>query len=263
MAGRVNGGGGKVANLISKFENQTPTNPASKPAPPVPTTPKPQLTTSQNPQLQAGTKPPVPTKPSRLSEDLAPKKTANDQDGFSTPPKKNSGPATPTPQASTATPTPQTSTPGSNPLLAESGWQPVAKPQKNSAGQNIVATQLYNPPKVDLPGNKTYTDIVPMQGSVSQSIVQSKIDGWAKNPPAQPPKVPVYETHKIPNDPSSGTKLSLAGDGHHTFVAAMKTGQPIELQMVRMPGGVKTPNSRNDWQDFKYDNFNKGDSWKA
>jgi hypothetical protein len=254
MPGRLNGGGGKVSGLISKFENQTPTTPASKPAPPVPTSSKPQVGTSPMPQAQTSTKPTPPPKPPRLASELAPKKTASDQDGFSAPPKKNSGPSAPTPQASTS---------GSNPLLADEGWQKLASPKKNKAGQNIVATQLYNPPKVDLPKNKNYTDIVPMQGSVSNEIVQQKIDNWAKNPPAQPPSVPVYKTHKVPNDPESGTKLSLAGDGHHTFVAAMKTGQPIELQMVRMPGGVMSPNPRNGWQDFKYDDFSKGDPWKG
>ena len=102
----------------------------------------------------------------------------------------------------------------------------------------------------------------PMNETTAAKATAQTALGWAKNPPATPPKVPVYETYKNANKPEEGMKLSLAGDGHHTFVAAMKTGQPIELQKVKMAGGVKMPNANNDWKDFKYDDFNKGDPWK-
>ena len=130
------------------------------------------------------------------------------------------------------------------------GFRPPEVPFKNG-NRPVTGTQTFRPPKADIPGTG-YDLIAPSQQHVSPSIVQQKLDSWKQNPPGKI-AVPVY---MAPNT----QKLTIAGDGHHSFVAAMKGGHPIDLQLVKMPG-AGLPALHNSWQRTTYADFNKGDAW--
>ncbi|MFC3455264.1 DUF6531 domain-containing protein [Amycolatopsis speibonae] len=152
-------------------------------------------------------------------------------------------------------------------------YQPQPKPQPNNKvptkddfvapptpqkynRMTVQGTYTFTPNPQKLPGSG-YNDIVPMQNKISTSIVNDKINGWKANGEMNTPvKIPVYYP---PNNPN---QLSLMGDKHHTFVGAMQSGRPIELTLVKPPGGVGMANMRKNWNDTVWDNFQQGEAWR-
>ncbi|QRK08102.1 hypothetical protein JQX13_50530 [Archangium violaceum] len=187
--------------------------------------------------------PPVPPKPAKLSAPPVPPKPANLRPGAPNPFASPSGPQV------TQGPVTRPTTPLGPPTAAD--FTPPARPFKNT-NRPVIGIHTYNPPKQDIPGTR-FDHINPSQQHVSNQIVQQKLDSWKANGVPQPISVPVYVA------PNTG-KLTIAGDGHHTFVAAMKGGYPMDLHLVKMPG-MGLPALHSDWQKCTYADFQKGSQW--
>ncbi|MEV6907743.1 RHS repeat-associated core domain-containing protein [Amycolatopsis sp. NPDC051071] len=161
-------------------------------------------------------------------------------------PDRNKKPNYPPAQPNNGAPTPA---PGKQDFVAPN-------PPRKFKRMEVLGTYNYNPNQQKLPGTG-FTDIIPMQNHVSTKIVDGKIKDWKANGEMNTPvKVPVYYP---PNNPN---QLSLMGDKHHTLVAAVQSGRPVELNLVKPPGGVGMANPRTNWNDTKWSDFELGEAWR-
>ncbi|NMO22765.1 hypothetical protein HPC49_23480 [Pyxidicoccus fallax] len=242
----------KRIGLPSKlpFSTRSPDSGSAKPSPPPkpPTSTKPPLSTKPTTQSSPWNgeskmeAPKPPPKPPALSGKPKPPPVPPKPPELSTKPQGPSGTQAPTQKPSTSQST-------SAPTVED--FKPPSKPMKNG-NRPVIGTHVYNPPKQDIVGSR-FDHINPSQQHISPQIVQSKLDDWGKNGLTQPPRVPVY---LAPNT----QKLTIAGDGHHTFAAAMKGGHPMELLLVKMPG-AGLPAMHTNWTKCTYADFGKGSAW--
>lgn len=141
----------------------------------------------------------------------------------------------------------------SKPPGGKQDFQPPNKPEKFGT-YKVEGKYNYNPPKQDIPG-EGFNDVAPMQQHVSSKIVADKVDEWKKaGVMSDPVKVPVYYP------PNNSSQLTIAGDKHHTFVAALQSGRPVELNLVKMPG-AGMPNLATDWKNTTWAGFKMNDKW--
>lgn len=136
--------------------------------------------------------------------------------------------------------------PSSKPPAGKNEFTPA--PEGTKFGNlKVEGTFDYKPDKQTVAGSK-YSDVAPMQSSVNPNIIQEKIDALKAS--GNPAKIPVYYA------PPQG-QLSLYGDKHHTFAAAVQSGHPIELNLIKPPGGTGMANTRLDWSNVANANFEK------
>jgi Domain of unknown function (DUF4157) len=122
------------------------------------------------------------------------------------------------------------------------GFEPVEPPEGRGFKQ-VFARRRYNPVPMDIPGTH-YDYILPNQQHINPDIVQQKLDQWGVSGPSGTPVVPVMI------DRNSG-KLMIAGDAHHTFVACLKAGFPVQLDLNKT---VFATTAR-DWTWCTYSKF--------
>jgi len=95
--------------------------------------------------------------------------------------------------------------------------------QVKNARRTVAGIYRYRPPtSIDVPGTG-YDTICPCQSHVNPNIVAEKIELFSKQPDSVPVLAVIYR--------ADGT-LGLAGDGHHTLVAALRAQITMELQLV-------------------------------
>lgn len=187
-------------------------------------------------------KPPPPPKPPHLSAPPVKPKPPH----LAAPPKPQPGPK-PNPPAK-----PDNAGGSPNPP-GKQDFKPPSQPEKFGV-YKVEGKYTYNPAVDKIPG-KNYNGVAPMQQHVSTKIVDDKIADWKKAGVMNDPvKVPVYYP------PNNSSQLTIAGDKHHTFVAALQSGRPVELNLVKMPGGGM-PNKATDWTNTTWAGFQKNDAW--
>ncbi|WP_326953614.1 RHS repeat-associated core domain-containing protein [Amycolatopsis sp. NBC_01286] len=215
-----------------------PTPPPLKPKPKlgpdgrpiVPPKPKPK------PQLGPDGRPIVPPKPKPKPDTTTP--------SSSKPPRPEPPPQSTKPKPDTSA-EPKPDTPGpSNPKPDAGGapgttGNPASKPPPGKddfhqpppgANGKLQGEYTFKPEPQKISGSN-YGDVTPMQEHVFQGVIDDKIAKWkADGLMDKPLDVKVYY-------PPGSNQLKLAGDGHHSFAAAMESGRPINLQLWKQPGG--------------------------
>lgn len=118
-------------------------------------------------------------------------------------------------------------------------------PYKSTGLQKLIGqyTLSYGGGK-DVPGTG-YSDVCPCQTHVNPDIIDGKVEEFKKHV-GKSPSVPVFM------NPSS-SKLTILGDGHHTFCAALKSGTPIILWLfdAKAFGSL----GHRDWSACTYKKF--------
>ncbi|MCR6482266.1 hypothetical protein M8542_05535 [Amycolatopsis sp. OK19-0408] len=212
---------------------------AAKPTPPPvpPRSSKPKITP------KPGGKPPVPPKPGAKPGNTAPassKPAPPPVPPRDTKPKIEPKPDTPTP----AQPKPDA---GGAPGTA---GNPAPKPpagkadfhQPGPGAPNKLQGEYTFKPEPQKIGGSQYGDVTPMQEHIFQGVIDDKIAKWKQDGLMNTPvDIKVYY-------PPGSNQLKLAGDGHHTFAAAMESGRPVNLQLWKQPGGG-LPNPQTNWAD--------------
>ncbi|MFG1647594.1 RHS repeat-associated core domain-containing protein [Amycolatopsis sp. NPDC049252] len=183
--------------------------PNGKPVVPPKPKPKPDTTT---PSSSKPTPPPVP--PRDTKPKIEPKPDTPD-----TP-----GPSNPKPDAGGAPGTAGNPAPKPPPGKGDFHQPPPGAPSK------LQGEYTFKPEPQKISGSN-YGDVTPMQEHVFQGVIDSKIAKWKQEGLMDTPlDVKVYY-------PPGSNQLKLAGDGHHSFAAAMESGRPINLQLWKQPGG--------------------------
>lgn len=118
-------------------------------------------------------------------------------------------------------------------------------PFKSSGLQKLTGqfTLNYSSPK-DVAGTG-YDDVCPCQKHVNPDIIDGKVKLF-KESDGKTPSVPVFFN-------SVSKKLTILGDGHHTFCAALKSATPVILYLFE----AKAYNSlgHRDWKSCTYEKF--------
>ena len=118
-------------------------------------------------------------------------------------------------------------------------------PYKSTGLQKLIGqyTLTYDASK-DVPGTG-YSDVCPCQTHVNPDIIASKVEEFRKHA-GKSPSVPVFI------NPTSN-KLTILGDGHHTFCAALKSSTPIILWLfdAKAFGSL----GHRDWVACTYEKF--------
>lgn len=135
-------------------------------------------------------------------------------------------------------------------------FEPVANgegPFKSTGLQRLVGkyTLSYGESK-DVPGTG-YADVCPCQQHVNPDIVASKVEIFSKTK-GKTPAVPVFK------NPNSG-KLTILGDGHHTFVASLKSGTPVILYLFEAKAFGSIGHS--SWKSCTYQKFDQNAAAKT
>ncbi|MEL6366158.1 MAG: hypothetical protein AAFR11_15085 [Pseudomonadota bacterium] len=130
---------------------------------------------------------------------------------------------------------------------ADFPFEPVTSggPYKSTGLQKLVGkyTLSYGGPK-DVPGTG-YDDVCPCQKHVNPDIVADKVDMFAKTTD-KTPSVPVFRN-------TNTGKLTILGDGHHTFVAALKSATPVILYLFEAKAYSSIGHS--NWKSCTYEKF--------
>jgi hypothetical protein len=117
-------------------------------------------------------------------------------------------------------------------------------PPEGTGFNAVYARRIYRPDKpIDVPGS-SYNYILPNQQHVDPKIVNAKLEAWGESGPPSTPVVPLIIDRK------SG-KLMIGGDGHHTFVACLKAGFAVQLELKKTPFATNAT----DWTYCTYKAF--------
>jgi RHS repeat-associated protein len=198
--------------------------PNGKPIVPPKPKPKPDTTTP------SGSKPPPPPVPPRSSKPNVEPKPEPKPDTPDSP-----GPSQPKPEPSGAPGTAGNPAPKPPP-----GKDDFHQPAPGAPGR-LQGEYTFKPEPQKISGSQ-YGDVTPMQEHVFQGVIDDKIAKWKQDGLMDTPlDVKVYY-------PPGSNQLKLAGDGHHSFAAAMESGRPINLQLWKQPGGGM-PNPQTSWTD--------------
>jgi hypothetical protein len=156
-----------------------------------------------------------------------------------TPVKKPVSPVKNTPPPSNSVELPKTA----SGLPIPEGFTEV-NPVEGTGFNAVYAGRLYKPDKpIDVPGT-SFNYILPNQQHVNPKIVAAKLAAWGEAGPPGTPIVPLMIDRK------SG-KLMIGGDGHHTFVACLKGGFTVQLDLKKTPFAT----SATDWSYCTYKEF--------
>ena len=97
----------------------------------------------------------------------------------------------------------------------------------------------------DVPGTN-FQVVCPMQDHVNPDIVADKVAAFKKKAPGKHPVVPVVYNKKT-------GRVTINGDGHHTFVACLISKVPVMLYLYKVPFA----GAHKDWTTCTYKKFTK------
>ncbi|MET7993042.1 RHS repeat-associated core domain-containing protein [Amycolatopsis sp. NPDC005232] len=130
--------------------------------------------------------------------------------------------------------------PGSKPPAARTDFHPAPEGTKFGV-KRVEGTYTFTPEPQKIGGTR-FNGVAGQQEHVFQGVIDDKIAQWKKDGQMDTPtQVPVYYP---PNKPG---QLTIDGDKHHTFAAAMQSGRPIELVLRKQPGGFGAASNSVDW----------------
>ncbi|SEF24244.1 RHS repeat-associated core domain-containing protein [Amycolatopsis pretoriensis] len=224
------GGGGAPQTPKGGHDAGNTGGSADKPTPP-PVPPR-----SSKPKLGPNGKPIVPPKPGAKPGNTAPASSKpapppvpprDTKPKIDTPaqPKPDApGPSQPKPEPGGAPGT--AGNPGPKPPAGKTDFHQPGP----GAPSKLQGEYTFKPEPQKISGSQ-YGDVTPMQEHVFQGVIDSKIAKWKQDGLMDTPvDIKVYY-------PPGSNQLKLAGDGHHSFAAAMESGRPINLQLWKQPGG--------------------------
>ena len=124
---------------------------------------------------------------------------------------------------------------------ASANWEVMTK---GTGFKRVYAQCLLSfPDPKDVPGTD-FQLVCPMQQHVNPDIVASKVAGFQQKAPDKYPVVPVVYNQKT-------GRVTINGDGHHTFVACLKSKTPVLLWLYKVPYA----GTHKDWKTCTYKAF--------